>query len=224
MRFLAMVPAVIVPFILDQCSPAGDYLSVSASGEKVWVKRHLTEEKVAYLSEGLGNLGGFLSIATTLFEKRTGYWLAWLVPFVIRLGLLISLLLLRPRVVQNKPKKAGIYKIVSILRTLIRQTGWRFLIRDDAWETAKPSRQETHSAPGTKGGVADWEDADVDALRRFYHACKIFCILIPFFLVGPEIPNLLPAQGSRSVISSLKTCAGRIDRLPKQDASPPICF
>jgi dipeptide/tripeptide permease len=187
----AMVPVVIVPFILDQCSPTIDYISITASGERVLVKRQLTEEKVAYLTNGLVDAGSFLSIATTVFEKRVGYWLAWLVPFALRLVLLLSILLLSPRLVRNKPEKNGTSKIFAVLQMLIRQTGWRFLVHDDAWETIKPSRLSNASS-----GVVNWEDADVDALRRFYHACKVFCILPPYFLVGPMIGPLLPAQGS----------------------------
>jgi dipeptide/tripeptide permease len=186
-----MVPVVIVPFILDQCLPTSDYISTTASGESVLVKRQLTEEKVAYLTNGLVDAGSFLSIATTLFEKRVGYWLAWLVPFALRLVLLISILLLSPRLVRNKPEKQGISKTIAALRMLIQQTGWRFLVHDDAWDSIKPSRLSSSS-----GESVSWEDADVDALRRFYHACKIFCIIPPYFLVGPMIGPLLPAQGS----------------------------
>ncbi|KIW10878.1 hypothetical protein PV08_10177 [Exophiala spinifera] len=193
----AMVPVVIVPFILDQCSPTVDYFSTLASGERLLVKRQLTEEKVAYLTNGLVDAGGFLSIATTLFEKRVGFWLAWLVPFSIRVVLLLSLLLLRPRIVRNQPEKKGMSKIISMLRMLIRQTGWRFLVHDDAWETVKPSRLRNGDTTIEQNrGVVNWEDADMDALQRFYHACKIFCILPPYFLVGPMLGNLLSAQGS----------------------------
>lgn len=126
-------------------------------------------------------MGYFLSIATTLFEKRIGYWLAYLIPTVLFFISPLIILMFCNRITRRKGQPEAFSNIIAVTILVIKRTGFRFHDKT-SWETARPSSLISRGIYEYNGKRFTWDDQFIDDLMNVGRACKIFCFFFVYYL------------------------------------------
>ncbi|TAQ83509.1 hypothetical protein B7494_g8165, partial [Chlorociboria aeruginascens] len=167
----AMFKPNISPTLLDQMKNTEMQTKVLASGEKVIVDPEATTERVMLWFYLLINIGGFMNVPTSYTAKYVGYWLSFLLPFILYLPLLPLLYYLRTKLVLYPPGGSDLGNVMRILGICFKRGSWRRIGRGGFFDAARPSVIAKSSHPIN----VPWNDAFVDDVVRTFQATGIFC-------------------------------------------------
>lgn len=159
------------PLLLDQMTTTAPKVVTTAKGERVIEDPESTTERVMLWFYLLINIGGFMQVATGYIEKYIGWWLAFLVPFILYMPLPFLLWFLYKRLILHPPGGSDLPNVVRVLKICLANGGVMRIGRPGWWEYAKPS------VIASKGLAIEtqWNDQFVDDVKRTFQATGIFC-------------------------------------------------
>ncbi|VDB83194.1 unnamed protein product [Peniophora sp. CBMAI 1063] len=128
-------------------------------------------------------VGSVMPIATTNIEKRSGFWLAFLVPgilYFILPGVLAATYYFK--LIKMPPMQRSVVADAwRALQIACKAAGVRTLLTEGpAWNAARPSSTQTFA----------WDSTFVDELRRTRAAFKFFCFLPVYIIVDTGLTTL----------------------------------
>ncbi|SCV72691.1 BQ2448_4228 [Microbotryum intermedium] len=185
----------ISPLIAEQSAVGSLRVETRANGQRVLVDPILTASRVYmyfYLSINIGALIG--QIGMVYAEKRTGFWLAFLLPTLVFLFCPVILWIGRNRYVKTPPNGSILSKSMHVIRFAGRGkwTQPKRLMAADFWDAAKPSNIPVEQRPAWM----TFDDAYVDELRRGLKACKVFLWFPLWWLTYNQCNNNLVSQAA----------------------------
>ncbi|MCJ1399380.1 hypothetical protein MMC11_002582 [Xylographa trunciseda] len=132
----------------------------AGSGEKVIMVPEATVQRIMLIFYGLNNVGAFFALATTNCEKDVGYWLAYLIPHIVK----------------KAPDGSVLTNVFKITGMAIKQNKFK-LWGNDYFNAAIPSVLAAKGITTFNGKPISWTDKLVDDTARTYAACTVF----PYF-------------------------------------------
>lgn len=187
----------VAPTILDQYRHQKAYVRDLPSGERVLVDPETTVQRTMLMFYGFINIGAFFAIATTYCEKYIGFWLAYLLPGIVYFALPLLLWYLYSKLLRYPPDGSALNKAWKIVSVAFKQSKGKFW-RKDFWRNATPSELEKRGITTFhKQDIASqWNDKDVDDIRRTVVACSVFLYFPIYNLNDGGVGSVSTSQGS----------------------------
>lgn len=196
----------LLPLLMDQYRFKTDVVKVLPSGEKVIVDREKTIERMSLVFYWAINIGAFFQLATSYCERRVGFWLAFFVPIIMYLIVPIVLVLLQPKLLQEKPQGSVLSDVAKVIRVTLRGNWLRRARQGVAWEYAKPSnmlaRGESWYKAKSKKPIT-WNDQWVVDVKRTVESCVIFLYFPMFFLTDGGIGSAENEQAGAMITKGI---------------------
>lgn len=171
----------LLPLLMDQYPYTQDMVKVLPSGEKVVIDRQKSLERMTLIFYWAINIGAFFQLATSYCARRVGFWLAFFVPMIMYLFLPVILLLLTPRLTNEKPQGSILTNSFRIFKVSFRGNFIKRYRNGSFWEYAKPSVMKQRGEEFYKAAKQiSWDDQWVLDMKQTVNSCKIF-IYFPIF-------------------------------------------
>ncbi|KAI9679130.1 MAG: hypothetical protein M1822_007340 [Bathelium mastoideum] len=181
---LGGVKATISPFIADQYPNLVPQVIKTRKGGLAVADRTLTIQYVYNAFYWFTNIAGLASVATTLLEKKKGFWAAYLLPMCFLWVAVVLLMVYRKRFVKLAPQGNILPMAAKVLACAVRN--------DFQLENTRPTVQVEKY-----GKEVPWTDTFISEMKRGLIACRVIFSFVPFYLCYNQISNNLVSQAGQ---------------------------
>lgn len=163
----------VAPTVIDQYQHQREYTKVLKSGEKVLVDPETTIQRIMVIYYGFINIGAFFALASTYAERYVGFWLAFLLPTIIYILVIVIFVGVNKKIVKKPPLGSELNDFFKITWICCKENKFMFW-KKDFWDAARPN------VLAEKGQNVKWNNHLVTDVGRTWAACQVF-LYIPIY-------------------------------------------
>lgn len=163
----------VAPTVIDQYQHQREYTKVLKSGEKVLVDPETTIQRIMVIYYGFINIGAFFALASTYAERYVGFWLAFLLPTIIYVLVIVIFVGVNKKIVKKPPLGSELNDFFKITWICCKENKF-MLWKKDFWDAARPT------VLAEKGQTVKWNNRLVTDVGRTWAACQVF-LYIPIY-------------------------------------------
>jgi POT family proton-dependent oligopeptide transporter len=186
-----LIKPCLAPLLCDQVPVKRPVVSTLKSGERVIIDPQSTVQRYLLIFYWCINIGAFWQIATSYTSRLVGFWLAYLLPVVLYLGVPLVLFFAKKHLYIAPAQGSVVLESLHVLRDYYKTNG---LIKglkggSAAWNKVKPSYKREQGIEVNERKIF-WDDLFVDEIRQTISACALSFILPIFYLADGGIGNM----------------------------------
>lgn len=196
----------LLPLLLDQLPYRNNVLKRLPTGEIVYVDRDGSIETLTLIFYWSINIGAFLSIATSYSAKRIGFWLAFLVPGLMYVMVVIAMLLIGPKLKKEELNGSILEKFVRIFGVCLKGSPIKRLRNGEFWSYSYPenmaARGEIYENKKKQTPIS-WTTQEVKDYKSTVTQCLMFLYWVPFNLNDSGLGSTLNAQAGAMTLNGV---------------------
>ncbi|KAI0909407.1 oligopeptide transporter [Ustulina deusta] len=177
--------ATLYPFIADQIPTTRSQVKRGSNGTLVVTDRQLAVQYVFNGYYWMVNIAALSSIPTTLLEKHTGFWAAYLLPTAILIIASIPAIVWHKKLVKVPPQANALPHAGKILIYACRA---RFHL-----SAAEPEYQRHYY-----NRIVPWSSTFVKEIRRGLKGCRVILCFVIFWLCYNQTTNNIISQAGQA--------------------------
>ncbi|KAJ0115747.1 hypothetical protein J7T55_010570 [Diaporthe amygdali] len=163
----------VAPTVIDQYQHQREYTKVLKTGEKVLVDPETTIQRIMVIYYGFINIGAFFALASTYAERYVGFWLAFLLPTIIYVLVIVIFVGVNKKIIKKPPMGSELNDFFKITWICCKEN--KFMVwKKGFWDAARPA------VLAEKGHTVKWNNHLVTDVGRTWAACQVF-LYIPIY-------------------------------------------
>lgn len=201
-----MIKPNLLPLLLDQFPYRQNVLKRLETGETVYVDRDQSTESLTLIFYWSINIGAFLQIGTSYSSRRVGFWLAFLVPCLAYMIVVIAMLFIGRHLKQEELNGSILEKLIKVVRVCFRGSPIKRLRQGEFWSYAYPENMVERGDiyfNKKKETPISWTLQDVKDYKSVMIQCIMFLYWVPFNLTDSGLGSSLNAQAGAMTLNGV---------------------
>lgn len=201
-----MIKPNLLPLLLAQVPYRHNVLKRLDTGETVLVDIDRSTESLTLIFYWSINIGGFLQIGTSYASRRVGFWLAFLVPCIAYMIVVVAMLIIGPHLTREELNGSILEKAVKVVRVCFRGSPIKRLRQGEFWSYAYPENMIERGDiyfNKKKQTPISWTIQDVNDYKSTLIQCIMFLYWVPFNLTDSGLGSSLNAQAGAMTLNGV---------------------
>lgn len=201
-----MIKPNLLPLLLDQVPYRHNVLKRLETGEVVYIDKEQSTESLTLIFYWAINIGAFLQIGTSYSSRRVGFWLAFLVPAIAYMIVVVAMLFIGRHLHREELDGSILEKLLKVIRVCLRGSPIKRLRAGEFWSYAYPEnmieRGEIYVNKKKQTPIS-WTVQDVVDYKSTLIQCIMFLYWVPFNLTDTGLGSSLNAQAGAMTLNGV---------------------